>query len=361
MSGSVNRDITRPVAILNLVVWLAAFAHFFLLGLALRTVNPLKVVFYIACVAFGLSTCWAWFVVTRASERLGLARQVALSATLLLLIVVTASVISALVYFYMFNMELAFNGKVIPMPFLYVILNNWLLLGWPYLVFGGGVSAILAAFAVLDRERRLGAAHAAAQEARLSALRLQINPHFLFNSLNAVTELIAGNRRAEAENVVTRLSEFFRASLSGPVVDLIPLEDEIDTAGAYLAIEDTRFDGRMILDIDLPDRLRRALTPPLLLQPLVENAAKYAVAPSKRPVTIHIRAEARGDVLLLTVADDGGSNVDSATRPGLGVGLSSVVARLEATYGAAGRFEAGRTPTGFTAAIEIPLRFAADA
>lgn len=354
-------DKLRWAGLLSLALWLISFGYFNLFGSSLQPISPLKVSFYAGCALFGAISSWAWAGLVVATGGLGRVRHVLLSVGTLLVLVLVAGTVGSLVYVRLFPIAIMVAGKPVPPSLLYALLNTWLVIGWVYLVYGGVLSAILSVSTAIDRERRLAAAHAAAQEARLSALRLQINPHFLFNTLNAVTELIAENRRAEAEKVVGRLSEFFRASLSAPAADYIPLEEEFDTAGAYLAIEETRFEGRLILDVDLPEPLRRALTPPLLLQPLVENAAKYAVAPSKRPVTVRIEAQARGEALVLTVADNGQADSQLTTRPGLGVGLRNVAARLDATYGGAASLETERTADGYTVTIEMPLRFASGA
>ncbi len=236
-----------------------------------------------------------------------------------------------------------------------LMLINSMLLFPSYVLLLAGLALGLSVLAIRDRERRLAAAQAAAQEAQLAALRFQINPHFLFNALNAVSALVSAGRNQQADQVVSRLSDFFRSSLASAPGDLTTLEDELDIAGAYLDIEAARFGQRLQLDLDFDEDVRQALMPPLLLQPLLENAVKYGVAPTRRPVTLAVRAWSDGPDLMIEVSDDGCADRNAVRPAGAGVGLSNVSARLDALFPGRGVLTTERLDPGFRARIRLPL------
>lgn len=348
----------RLVALLNLGAWTLAVCFYMSPGFVLHVWNPKGWLFMSACGVFGLFSCWLWYRFVIFSRRFGRRGQIAASIVALVFVMLAAAVASGVLNQHLFKMTVSISNTVRALPLYYAVANNWLLFGWVYLVFGGGVAAILSAFAAQEHERNLALAREAAQAAQLAALRLQINPHFLFNALNAVSELITEDRKAEAELIVARLSDLFRAALTETPGKLAPLHEELDVVGFYLDIEKTRFGERLTFDIDLPADLRDALIPPFLVQPLVENASKHAVAPSKGPVTVELRARKEGRTLVLSVADRGA--VVIGAQPGFGIGLSNIAARLDALYGAEGRLEAGPEIHGFVARISLPLQFASD-
>ncbi len=205
-------------------------------------------------------------------------------------------------------------------------------------------------------ERRNAQFRAAAQAAELRALRYQINPHFLFNTLNALSSLIMTDRREGAEQMILNMSRFFRTSLNDDPTQDVPLAEEIRLQRLYLAIEHVRFAERLVIDIDIPAALEDACVPGLILQPIVENAVKHGVSKSRRPVTIRIRAEALPDGLHLVVEDDGDAPEDATKEDGAGVGLRNVRDRLSARYGAAAgcRWEAPANG-GFRVEMSLPL------
>ena len=198
-------------------------------------------------------------------------------------------------------------------------------------------------------------AELAAQRAQLAALRLQLNPHFLFNTLNAISTLMMERDIARADQMIERLSDFLRASLSMDPAAMIPLGEELDTIQAYLEIEAVRFEGRLSVGFDCPEGLRTAQVPGFMLQPLVENAIKYAVAPALRPVIVTVAAQAEGETLILTVSDDGDPLAPGVALPGGGVGLSNTRARLANLFGERGRLDAGRRDNGYVAEVRMPL------
>ncbi len=186
-------------------------------------------------------------------------------------------------------------------------------------------------------------------------LRNQLNPHFLFNTLNALSTLILAKDTGRAEQMVLSLSGFLRHSLEKEPADTVTLREELETQRLYLAIEQIRFGDRLKIIEAAPAELLDAEVPTLILQPLVENAVKYGIAARSEPLTITITARAEGGALLLTVSDDG-PGASAAPAPGLGVGLRNVSQRLETMYGAAGRIEvAADLNRGFSAMLRMPL------
>ncbi|MBL8771048.1 MAG: histidine kinase [Phenylobacterium sp.] len=226
----------------------------------------------------------------------------------------------------------------------------WTFISWCALYF-----AIRYEEELKEKNLRLLASQAMAIDAQNRMLRYQINPHFLFNTLNALSSLILAKENERAERVVLSLSSFLRHTLEKELPDKAPLSDEIEAQRQYLLIEQARFEDRLNYVENIPADLRDALAPSLILQPLVENAVKYGVARSNAPVTIEISAEASNGRLRLTVSDDGKDGAGHAP-PKLGLGLENVRRRLELIYGKAAELTCGpRRPQGFLASVEIPL------
>lgn len=208
-------------------------------------------------------------------------------------------------------------------------------------------------------ERKNAAFRAAAQAAELRALRYQVNPHFLFNTLNSLSSLVMVGRQDAAERMIINLSSFFRASLVGDPSEDMRLAEEIRLQQLYLEIEQVRFPDRLRLDIDLPGDLRDALVPGLILQPLIENAVKYGVSRSRRPVTISIRVRDESGLLLLTVQDNGGPGAGGTeANPGTGLGLRNVADRIAARFAGEGYCRVHPLdPDGFRVDLAMPLTF----
>jgi two-component system, LytTR family, sensor kinase len=181
-------------------------------------------------------------------------------------------------------------------------------------------------------ERRAVRAEREAQTAQLRALRYQVNPHFLFNTLNALSSLVMSRRPDEAETMIVNLSTFFRTSLALDPGEDISLEREIEFQQLYLDIEKVRFPDRLDVRIEVPADLYAARIPPLLLQPLVENAIKHGVARTAEPVTLSIAAREEDARLILSVENDRGPK-DPSGGGGGGVGVANVRARLAARFG----------------------------
>ena len=204
-------------------------------------------------------------------------------------------------------------------------------------------------------ERREGEYRRAAEAAELRSLRYQINPHFLFNTLNSLSALVMVGRQDDAEAMIQTLSTFYRHTLSGDPTGDMPLVDEIELQKLYLAIEAVRFPERLVTQIDIDEDVADAMVPGMILQPLVENSVKYAVAATPQPVTIRIAARREGGDLVVRVTDDG----PGVTRPGVhssGIGLANVRDRLRARFGEAGNLTYGKLPEGgFQTTVRVPL------
>ena len=229
-------------------------------------------------------------------------------------------------------------------------------MSWYFFVAAWGVLYVALSYAarVQSAERRAAAYRSEAQAAQLRALRYQINPHFLFNTLNSLSTLVLKQRTAEAERMIINLSNFFRTSLtSDPAAD-VALSDEIGMQRLYLDIEKIRFPDRLTVAVDVPEDLEEARVPGMILQPLVENAIKHGVAKSGRPVTVTIRARANGGTFHLTVEDD----ADCGLRfpKSNGVGLANVRDRLATRFDGAANIAFGpRDGGGFRCDLTLPL------
>jgi len=205
---------------------------------------------------------------------------------------------------------------------------------------------------VRRRDQQLAAAHSAAQQAQLLALRLQINPHFLFNTLNTLAGLIVLGRNAESEKMVLSLSRFLRYTLASSPSQFATLADEVKMLRRYLEIEAARFSDRLKVTFAIPQDCERALVPSLILLPLVENALKYGLGGSEGMVELTIGAQREGKELLLRVEDDGSG--DAGTQTSLGIGLSNIQQRLSALYGSEAQLDAGPVVRGWRSMIRLP-------
>jgi hypothetical protein len=217
--------------------------------------------------------------------------------------------------------------------------------------------ALSYAEAVRDAERRAASFRAAAQSAELRALRYQVNPHFLFNTLNSLSSLVLTGKGEGAEQMIMNLATFFRTSLTADPTEDVMLAEEIRLQRLYLDIEAVRFPERLVVAIDVPASLLTACVPCLILQPLVENAIKYGVSRSRRAVTVRIRAYEDSQGLVLSVEDDGDPLPDASQLPdGTGTGLRNVRDRLAARFGDASGVRWGpRAGGGFAVTLFMPV------
>lgn len=226
----------------------------------------------------------------------------------------------------------------------------FLVLAWAALYF-----ALAKAEEARAAERREGEYRRAAEAAELRSLRYQVNPHFLFNTLNSLSALVMIGRQEDAEEMIQTLSTFYRRTLSGDPTNDIPLVAEIELQRLYFAIEAVRFPNRLLTHIDVDDDARDAKVPGMILQPLVENSVKYAVAATQNPVTIAIEARREGGQLVIAVYDDGPGGRQNKVE-GFGIGLANVRDRLRARYGEAATIASGpRAEGGYATVLRMPL------
>jgi hypothetical protein len=214
----------------------------------------------------------------------------------------------------------------------------------------------------LTAQKRAAEAESAAQSAQLRALRYQVNPHFLFNTLNSLSSLVMTGRNDRAEAMLLALSTFFRSSLSlDPAAD-ISLAQEIDLQRLYLEIEKTRFPDRLQVDIDVPEELQSARLPALILQPVVENAIKDGVSKTRHKILLQITGEALADGrIAITVTNrllNGGKiALPAATHEGTGLGLANVSERLETRFGRKADCSYGPVPDGgYKVTLTMPMQ-----
>lgn len=247
--------------------------------------------------------------------------------------------------------------------------HAFVLVAWSVLYLG------VRQYAELQEGReRLLRAQALATEGRLSALRYQLNPHFLYNTLNAISTLVLDHRTADATRMIARLSDLLRVTLSDQATDEVTVANEIATLRQYLEIEQVRFEDRLAIHIQIAPDAQTLLLPTLILQPLVENAIRHGVSARESGGSIEIRAERTGNTLRVTVDDDGvgfpPGHVDGSesTRSqsgsgngfdggSMGIGLRNCRERLHAHYGDQQRMTIGASPGGGArVTIELPAR-----
>jgi two-component system sensor histidine kinase AlgZ len=225
---------------------------------------------------------------------------------------------------------------------------------WLALIAFCAVHAVAGYYLSLQQVRlHLAQAQAAARNAELRALRLQVNPHFLFNSLNAISALVSAQSNREANRMLGCVSDFLRATLAHDGRHEHSLAEELALLDAYLEIEKARLGERLRLSMKAGPDLLDSVVPYLMLQPLVENAICHGIAPLAAPGRLDIRVERAGMQLIVEVQNDG----QPAAQAGCGIGLSNVRERMRHLYGDDQEVEAGWRPDGrFGVRIALPLR-----
>ncbi|QAY78483.1 sensor histidine kinase [Sphingosinicella sp. BN140058] len=254
-------------------------------------------------------------------------------------------------------LRLFMAGHRIPEDVVNMTVSNFISFSWLFGLLGTIYVILQTHQAVRERDRQLAEARSLAQTAQLTALRLQLNPHFLFNTLNAISSLIVTGRNKDGEKMLSRLCDFLRTALMADGSGSVSIGEELDMLQTYLEIESIRFGDRLTVEFACPDDLLDLPIPNFILQPLVENAVKHAVAPTSRPVIIRVAARQEQGDLLLSVADNGGArppNSGPSNRLGTGVGLANTRRRLEVLYGARARLETMVHDDGFLAILRLP-------
>jgi two-component system LytT family sensor kinase len=200
-------------------------------------------------------------------------------------------------------------------------------------------------------------AETTAREAQLQMLRYQLNPHFLFNTFNAISSLVQIKENKKAQEVIQLLSDFLRHSLEQDGVENVSLEQELESLMLYLNIEKARFEDRLTLQFDIEPEARQASVPGMILQPIIENAMKYAIAQNEEGGTVSVSASVADKNLLLQVSDTGPGMSATKTPQGRGIGLRNTLERLEAIYSSEYAFDISEEDaTGFTVRLRLPFQ-----
>jgi two-component system LytT family sensor kinase len=208
-----------------------------------------------------------------------------------------------------------------------------------------------------EEKERLLRAESEVREARLLALRYQLNPHFLFNSLNAVSTLVLDGNAPAATRMLAQIGDLLRTSLNSEVTAEVTLSQELAFTEGYLAIEQTRLGERLRIDMAVPFETRDALVPSMLLQPLVENAVRYGVAPLIEGGWIAIKSALNADRLRIVIGNSGWRGEGEQKKNGNGIGLGNTAERLKTLYGANFEFSLGWPEAGgCEVVLELPLR-----
>jgi len=212
----------------------------------------------------------------------------------------------------------------------------------------------LSATRLAEKAKRQAQLETQVREGELKMLRSQINPHFLFNSLNSVSSLTVTDP-LKAREMIVKLSDFMRYSLSSRNEQPVTLQTEMESLRLYLQIEKVRFGDRLVIEEDIEEECLMALMPGMLLQPLYENAVKHGVYESTEEVVIRTSVKKENDMVVISVSN----NVDTdavVTKKGAGIGLKNVSSRLELFFGDTGQLNINRTDDSFNVTVRFPFR-----
>ena len=355
-AGQSLRSERRAVVALLFGFWLAFQIVFFsygvldgdqrlegsrFLGLLLRYLTLPR---ELAIVAFGIILCFLAYVGLRRVRTLALWQQLAVAAV--------AAVLCSIGFAAAVSIVCEWFG--VPWPGLslrYLVAETlrWLA---PMGLWTGIILTVTYNSEIRERERRLALFQAQAQEAQMRALRYQVNPHLLYNTLNSIAALILDGKNELAEAMVLRLSSFFRASLANNPLSDVPLADEVALQQLYLDIETMRFPS-LVAKFDVPDDLAQIRVPSLILQPLVENVLKHGINPGGRPTVLEINACRRPGGVEILVRDNGPG---TSAIAGTGVGLKNVEGRLQSRFGDKAWVETESRPgEGYSVRMTMPV------
>jgi len=276
-----------------------------------------------------------------------------LTAVLSLIVVILTSFAFSFIETWSFATFLKPDSKPVGVEYLGAILLNFtLIIAWSALYYG--INYYLLLEEEIDQRAKL---EGQASSAQLAMLRYQLNPHFLFNTLNSISTLVLLKQTERANAMLARLSSFLRYTLVNEPTAQVTLAQEVETLKLYLEIEKMRFEDRLRPHFRIDQATIGARLPSLLLQPLVENAIKYAVTASETGADIWIKAEREGSGIRIEVADSGpGTQAGLAVHESTGVGLANIKDRLAQAYGAAHGFQTKQNEHGgFSVIIDIPF------
>jgi len=230
--------------------------------------------------------------------------------------------------------------------------NSFLFLAWAAMYFG-----VKHYQALEHKELQLAQSEALANDAQLRALRYQLQPHFLFNTLNTISTLVLDDRKRDARKMIARLADLLRNTIEAPDTHLVVLRDELFLVEQYLTIEQVRFGERLKIRCDYAPEAFEVNIPRLLLQPLVENAIRHGIAPRPEGGNVVLSSSVHDGALTLRVLNDCPDSVkiDEAASERRGIGITNTRLRLETLYGQKQHLEIVRQPGKFEVIISIPI------
>jgi two-component system, LytTR family, sensor kinase len=248
--------------------------------------------------------------------------------------------------------------RTIPSPFLILFVDRFNITVFYYIA----TIAVTMAFdnARVAREQEVARARLAAElsRAQLGALRMQIQPHFLFNTLNTISSMMVRDPDG-ADAMISRLGDLLRLTLEQGEAQETTVERELEIVRLYVDIEQIRFEEWLTVDIDVDPDVLDARVPPMMLQPLIENAIRHGIAPAARPGSVRVSAHREGADLLLVIEDDGVGFTNGRSSPGHGIGMKATADRLRHLYGADQQMHVERAmPRGTRISIRLPCRTA---
>ena len=344
-----NRDLHSRAIAITVWFWILHYVVLTINSTLGGTLNHLELAAgRILWVLTGFVICWVVFRILRSLQM----RPFWIQVPTLILLGIPAGLLQVLQN--RLSMHLLFDWPLnTEIPSIYGSATYWI---WFYLAWASAVLAAIYSDRVRTEQRMRAKAQELAHQAQMRTLRYQLNPHFLFNTLNSVAALVLDNQPRNAEQMIRKLAAFLSSGLDSDPLQDVTLKDELDQQLTYLDIERTRFPDRLQVDIRVPDELHGALVPGFILQPLIENAIKHVVTLSADVTTITIEASAAGGRLVLAVRDDGPMrSEDGATRAG--VGLRNTAERMASCFGSEHVFKVERLePNGFQVKLEMPLR-----
>ena len=343
---------TRTVLIATLALWAARVVAFGL-GLLFMARGPLPVWllgWLAALPATGIPLC---LLIYRQSVRWGdldgKARWRRLAPLLLTTVLFQATIDHLL--FMGFDRLFAGGGVVTPLSLLRGVAFNMVIYVWLFGLYTVVVQMILTAERIVGLRRAEAEAKAEARQAQLELLRGQLNPHFLFNTLNNLSALVVGERLAEADRAIGQLARYLRCSLDSEGADDAPLRSEIDFVRAYLDIEALRFPHPIAFQAHAPGEAQSALTPCLLLQPLIEGLVREVAAPAQGAAEIRIDARRSGEYLCMRLT---GRRYDGGETPDIGRRIEAVRSRLHLLHGDQAAVDATVAEGGASIEIRLP-------
>ncbi|MBT2748755.1 MULTISPECIES: histidine kinase [unclassified Lysobacter] len=288
-----------------------------------------------------------WWVGRHPMERGSMLRSIGwLTVAVAGIVVMRALCVAAFNPWIGWHTQLPSWSALLRTSFLSNVLTAWMIIGVAH--------ALLFARRERLRQQQHAELHSQLSQARFEALAARLDPHFLFNALHSISEVMHRDVAA-ADRMVVGLGGLLRQSIDGGATQQTTLGEQIELVEDYVAIEQVRLGPRLCFHLDVDESLSSVVVPRLLLQPLVENAIRYAVVPRLKPGSIRVTAQRHENRLILEVCDDGSG--EAAATPGHGVGLASTRARLQCLYGDDFRFEVETSlRSGTCVHIDIPMQ-----